>query len=52
MSKVNVTCPKCGNTMTYKNYWSWVWQNPVHWFGQRRTRCTRCGENSYIGRER
>ena len=49
---IKVICPKCGNCMTYKNYWSWIWHTPFHWFGKRRTRCTNCGEYSYVGREK
>ena len=49
---LKVICPKCGNCMTYKNYWSWVWHTPFHWFGKRKTKCTNCGEVSYIGREK
>ena len=50
--RVKVICPKCGNCMTYKNYWSWVLHTPFHWFGKRKTKCTKCGEVSYIGREK
>lgn len=57
MKEVKVICPKCGNCMTYKNYWSWIWHTPIHWFNffkwkdYRRTKCTKCGEISYTGRE-
>ena len=49
---VKVICPKCGTRMIYKNYWSWVWHTPFHWFGKRRTKCSNCGEYSYMRRER
>ena len=52
MKVVKVNCPKCGNRMTYKNWFSWVWHTPFHWFGKRRTKCTNCGEVSYIGIEK
>lgn len=52
MKEVKVICPKCGNKMTYKNYWSWILHTPFHWFGKRRTKCTNCGETSYMRRER
>ena len=52
MKEVKVICPKCGNEMTYKNYWSWVWHNQFHYFGKRRTKCTSCGEISWVRRER
>lgn len=57
MKEIKVICPKCGNCMTYKNYWSWIWYTPIHWFNflkwkdYRRTKCVNCGEVSYIGRE-
>lgn len=51
MKEVKVICPKCGNRMIYKNWFSWVWHTPFHRFGKRRTRCTKCGEVHYIGIE-
>lgn len=48
--EVKVICLKCGNYITYKNWFSWVWRTPFHWFGKRRTKCTNCGEYSYMGR--
>ena len=50
MKEVKVTCPKCGNVMTYKNWLSWVLHTPFHWFGKRRGKCKKCGEVSYMGR--
>ena len=50
MKEVRVTCPKCGNIMTYKNWFSWILHTPFHWFGKRRAKCNRCGERSYMGR--
>lgn len=50
--EVKVICPKCGNEMTYKNYWSWIWHTPFHWFGKRKAKCTKCGEVLYMGRKR
>ncbi len=52
MKEIKVICPKCGNCITYKNYWSWVWYTPIHWFNYRRTKCTKCGEISYISKKR
>lgn len=52
MNEVKVICPKCGNRVTYKNWVAWIWHTPFHWFGKRRTKCTKCGEVSYIGRDR
>ena len=52
MKEVKVICPKCGNCMTYKNYWSWIWHTPFHWFGKRKAKCAKCGEASYMGREK
>lgn len=52
MKQVRVVCPKCGATMWYKNWFSWIWHTPIHWFNKRRTKCISCGETSYIGREK
>ena len=48
--EVKVICPKCGNCMIYKNWFSWIWHTPFHWFGKRRAKCTSCGEVSYMPR--
>ena len=50
MKEVRVICPKCGNQMTYKNWFSWIWHTPFHWFGKRRAKCDNCGETSYMRR--
>ena len=50
MKEVKVVCAKCGNVMTYKNWFSWILHTPFHWFDKRRAKCTRCGERSYMGR--
>lgn len=50
--RVKVICPKCGARMLYKNWFSWVWHNPFHWFGKRRTQCSNCYEYSWMKRER
>lgn len=50
MKKVKVICPKCGASMTYKNWFDWVWHTPFHWFGKRRARCASCDEVSYMRR--
>ena len=50
MKEVKVICPKCGNEMTYKNYWSWILHTPFHWFGKRKAKCTKCGEVAYMER--
>lgn len=47
MKEIRVTCPKCGNIMTYKNWFSWIWHTPFHWFGKRRAKCSDCGERFY-----
>ena len=52
MKEVKVICPKCGNIMTYKNWFSWIWHTPFHWFGKRRAKCTNCGKHSYMGRKK
>lgn len=52
MKEVKVLCPKCGNCMTYKNWFSWIWHTPFHWFGKRKTKCNKCGESSCIRRSR
>ena len=52
MKIINIICPKCGNIMTYKNWFSWILHTPFHWFGKRRAKCTCCGEYSYMSRER
>lgn len=52
MTEVKVICPACGNVMTFKNYLDWVLHTPFHWFGKRKTRCPKCGEYSYMGRDR
>lgn len=52
MKKVYVICPKCGVRMIFKNYWDWILHTPFHWFGKRWTKCSHCGEYSYIRRER
>lgn len=50
MKEIKVICPKCGNYITYKNWFSWIWYTPFHWFDKRLTRCPRCGERSYMKR--
>jgi ribosomal protein S27AE len=52
MKEIKVICPKCGNYITYKNWFSWIWHTPFHWFDKRLTRCPRCGERSYMKRVR
>lgn len=52
MKEVKVICPKCGNQITYKNWFGWVLHTPFHWFGKRRTKCANCGAASYVGKER
>ena len=51
MKEVKVICPKCGNEITYKNWFSWILHTPFHWFGKRKAKCTQCGEVSYMGRK-
>ena len=48
MKQIKVICSKCDNQMTYKNWFSWVWHTPFHWFGKRRDKCANCGEYSYM----
>lgn len=52
MKHIRVICPKCGAIMWYKNWFSWIWHTPFHWFGKRRAKCAGCGEVSYMRRER
>ena len=52
MKEIKVICPNCGARMIYKNWFSWVWRTPFHWFGKRWTQCSHCGEYSYMRRER
>ena len=52
MKEIKVTCPKCGNQTTYKNWFSWILHTPFHWFGKRRAKCDNCGECSYMEREK
>jgi len=58
MKKVKVICPKCGNVMIYKNYFDWTFRTLIHWFNflewrdYCRTKCSNCGEISYIRREK
>ena len=51
MKTVKVICPKCGVRMTFANWFSWVWHNPFHWFGKRRTKCSNCGKYSWMRKE-
>ena len=44
MKEVRVVCPKCGNSIILKNYWSWIF----HWFSNRKTKCAKCGDNAYV----
>lgn len=50
--QVKIICPKCGNIMTYKNWFSWILHTPFHWFGKRRAKCNVCGQVSYTRREK
>ena len=50
MKAVNVICPKCNGVMTFKNWFSWIWNTPFHWFGKRRTVCAYCGVTNWIKR--
>lgn len=52
MKEVRVTCPKCGASMTYKNWFDWVLRTPFHWFGKRRAKCASCDEVAYMARLR
>lgn len=52
MKRVVVICPECGSHITYKNYWSWVWYTPFHWFGKRRIKCFICGKVSWVRRNK
>lgn len=51
MKQIKVICPKCGNHMIYKNWFSWIWHTPFHWFGKRMAKCDNCGTYSYMGRK-
>ena len=50
MKEVKVICPKCNNIMTYKNWFSWIWNTPFHWFRKRKVMCTNCYARSYMKR--
>lgn len=52
MKEVKVICPKCRDTIYYKNWFDWIWHTPFHWFTKRRVKCPYCDEVSYIKRER
>lgn len=52
MKQVKTKCLVCGNAMTFKNYFSWVWNNLFHWFGKRLVKCTSCGARGYLKREK
>lgn len=43
MKKIVIECPKCHTESIYRNYWEWVWHNPFHYFGKRKTICPMCG---------
>ena len=50
MKSIKVVCPKCGNEITFANWFSWILHTPFHWFGKRRVKCTQCGKPSYMSR--
>lgn len=50
MKEVKVICPKCGNQIIYKNWFSWILHTPVHWFGKRRHACPQCHVKFYAKR--
>ena len=60
MKPVNLTCPKCGHSFLFKNYFHWIWNSPIHWlfldietnrpFDFRKTKCPHCNEKSYMRR--
>ena len=52
MKEVILICPNCGHLIIYKNWFSWIWHTPFHWFVKRRIKCDICGEHSYVERER
>ena len=62
MKQIRVICPKCGATMWFKNYWHWVWKSQMHWLkwdkedkyirDYRKTKCSNCGQKSYMKREK
>jgi ribosomal protein L37E len=52
MKPVHVRCPKCGAKNYYKNWFDWVLHTPFHWFGKRLTKCSLCGQKSYMKREK
>jgi ribosomal protein S27AE len=50
--QITVICPKCGNCMTYKNWFSWIWHTPFHWFSKRKVKCTKCGVKMFMARRK
>ena len=52
MKAIKVICPKCGNQMVYKNWFSWILHTPFHWFGKRRIKCSYCKKRSYVKGEK
>ena len=55
--KTNLTCPCCGYKWTIK-YCKWIFTTLFHifnffsWKDYRYTRCPKCGEKSWIAREK
>jgi ribosomal protein S27E len=47
MKEIKIICPKCSNVIVYKNWFSWIWHTPIHWFSKRRTKCNHCGNVFY-----
>ena len=50
MEPIILTCPKCGEINTYKNWFDWVLHSPMHWFSKRYTKCQHCGIKSWMKR--
>ena len=52
MKEVKVICPKCGQTIHFKNWFHWVWHCPFHWFGKRRVKCPHCNGKSWAAKRK
>ena len=42
------TCPKCGEKFSVNGWFKWILFSPFHWFLTRKTKCSKCGQYSYV----